>query len=83
MLSYAEQREREKALRRATKRVEEAEAAVSARETELAEIEAKIAAGDVDPKLFTAHADATKAVENAMSVWELAQMELDELKNDK
>ena len=82
-LSYAEQREREKTLRRATKRVEEAEAAVSAREAELAEIEAKIAAGDVDPKLFTAHADATKAVENAMSIWELAQMELDELKNDK
>ncbi len=82
-LSYAEQREREKTLRRATKRVEEAEAAVSTREAELAEIEAKIAAGDVDPKLFTAHADATKAVENAMSIWELAQMELDELKNDK
>ena len=35
-LSYAEQREREKTLRRATKRVEEAEAAVSAREAELA-----------------------------------------------
>lgn len=79
-LSYAEQRERDKTLRRAAKRVEEAEAAVSAREAELAEIEAKIAAGDVSPEVFTAHADATKAVENAMSVWELAQMELDGLK---
>ena len=79
-LSYAEQRERDKTLRRAAKRVEEAEAAVSAREAALAEIEAKIAAGEVAPEIFTAHAEATKAVENAMSVWELAQMELDELK---
>ena len=79
-LSYAEQRERDKALRRAGKKVEEAEADVSRRESELADIEAKIAAGDVSPDIFTAHADATKAVENAMSVWELAQTELDELK---
>lgn len=79
-LSYAEQRERDKALRRAGKKVEEAEADVSRRESELADIEAKIAAGDVSPEIFTAHADATKAVENAMSVWELAQTELDELK---
>ncbi len=79
-LSYAEQRERDKALRRAGKKVEEAEADVSRRESELAGIEAKIAAGDVSPEIFTAHADATKAVENAMSVWELAQTELDELK---
>ena len=79
-LSYAEQRERDKALRRAGKKVEEAEADVSRRERELADIEAKIAAGDVSPDIFTAHADATKAVENAMSVWELDQTELDELK---
>ena len=79
-LSYAEQRERDKALRRAGKKVEEAEADVSRRESELADIEAKVAAGDVSPDIFTAHADATKAVENAMSVWELAQTELDELK---
>ncbi|MCM1067430.1 MAG: ATP-binding cassette domain-containing protein [Muribaculaceae bacterium] len=80
-LSYAEQRERERTIRKAAKKVEEAEAAVAAREAELADIEAKIAAGVVDPEIFTAHAEAGKAVENAMSVWELAQMELDEIKN--
>ena len=79
-LSYAEQRERDKAVRRAAKKVEEAEAEVSRCEEALAAVEAEIAAGAVATEVFTCHADATKAVENAMSVWELAQMELDELK---
>lgn len=79
-LSYAEQKERDRELKRAAKRLDEAEAAVGQRESELAEIESRIAAGEVDPEIFTAHAEATKAVENAMSVWELAGQELDELK---
>ncbi|MDE6197592.1 MAG: ABC transporter ATP-binding protein, partial [Muribaculaceae bacterium] len=79
-LSYAEQRERDKIVKRAARKVEEAEAAVGQREAELAEIEARIAAGEVAPEIFEQHAAATKAVENAMSVWELAQLELDELK---
>lgn len=78
-LSYAEQKERDRLLKRVARKVEEAEAAVGQRESELAAIEAKIAAGDVAPEIFTAHAEATKAIENAMSVWELAQQELDEL----
>lgn len=78
-LSYAEQRERDKIIKRAQKKVSEAEEAVSAREAELAEIEARIAAGDVSPEIFAAHAEATKSVENSMSHWELAQMELEEL----
>ena len=79
-LSYAEQREREKTLRKANKKVEEAENEVAVREQQLADIEAKIAAGAVAPEIFTAHAQAGKDLENAMSLWELAQMELDELK---
>lgn len=79
-LSYAEQRERDKAVKRAAKKVDEAEAMVGQRETELADIEARIAAGEVVPEIFEAHAAATKEVENAMSMWELAQLELDELK---
>lgn len=79
-LSYAEQRERDKAVKRAAKKVDEAEAMVGQRETELADIEARIAAGEVAPEIFEAHAAATKEVENAMSMWELAQLELDELK---
>lgn len=79
-LTYAEQREREKTLRKANKKVEEAENEVALREQQLADIEAKIAAGEVAPEIFTAHAQAGKDLENAMSMWELAQMELDELK---
>ncbi len=79
-LTYAEQRERDKALKRATRKVEEAETAVSERESALAEIEAKIAAGETAPSIFEAHAAATKEIENAMSIWELAQMDLDTLK---
>ena len=78
-LSYAEQREREKALRRARKKVEEAEALVAQREAEVKEIEAKIASGDVAPEIFTDHARATKELENAMSVWELAVGEAESL----
>ena len=79
-LSYAEQRERDKLQRRLRKKVEEAEAAVAAAEQALADVEARIAAGEVAQEVFTAHADATKALENAMSVWELAQMYLDNFK---
>ncbi|GFI12771.1 putative ABC transporter ATP-binding protein YheS [Muribaculaceae bacterium] len=76
-LSYAEQREREKALRKATKRVEEAEAAVGAREEAINAIEARISSGEA---IYDEHAAAIKELENAMSIWEMAQMELDQLK---
>ena len=80
-LSYAEQRERDKVVRKATKKVEEAENEVARREQALADIEAKIAAGEVAPEIFTAHEQAGKDLENAMSLWELAQTELDDLKS--
>ena len=79
-LSYAEQRERDKALRRAGKKVEEAEAEITRLEGEIASIEAEIAAGNTPPDIYDRHAEATKAMENAMSLWELAGMELEELR---
>ncbi|MDE6468243.1 MAG: ABC transporter ATP-binding protein, partial [Muribaculaceae bacterium] len=80
-LSYAEQRERDKAVKRAAKKVEEAEAEVSRREQALADIENRISQGESTPEIFEAHAAATKEIENAMSLWELAQNDLDELKS--
>ena len=77
--TYAEQREHEKMLRRARKKVEEAEADVSTKETAVKEIEQKLATGDTNPELYTEHLRATRALENAMSMWELACMELEEL----
>ncbi|MDE6042180.1 MAG: ABC transporter ATP-binding protein, partial [Muribaculaceae bacterium] len=79
-LSYAEQREREKAVKRAAKRVEEAETQIAAIEERIAAIEADIAAGNTPADIYDRHAAANKELENAMSHWELAGMELEELK---
>lgn len=81
-LSYAEQREREKIVKRAEKKVSEAEAEISRIETNIAEIEGKIAAGEVNNDIFEQHASMNKQLENAMSMWELATMEYEELKNN-
>ena len=82
-LNYVEQRELDKAIRRARKKAEDAETAVAAAEARLHEVEERIAAGDVSPQVFDDHARATKDLENAMSVWELAVMEADELTDRK
>jgi ATP-binding cassette subfamily F protein 3 len=80
-LSYAEQREREKMVKRQAKKVVEAEAEISRLEGEIADIEARIANGENDTEIFNLHASKTKALENAMSVWELESLALDELQN--
>ena len=76
-ISYAEQREKQKQLKRLQKKVEEAEVEISRIEGEIAEIEQKLAAGDTNPELYTLHAQRTKQLENAMSLWELASMDVD------
>ena len=80
-LSYTEQREREKAIKRAEKKVAEAEAEISRIENEIAEIEAQISIGNIDDNIFNQHATKNKQLENAMSLWELASMDLDEIKS--
>ncbi|MDE6394549.1 MAG: ATP-binding cassette domain-containing protein, partial [Duncaniella sp.] len=76
-LSYAEQREHEKLVRKARKKVEEAEAEVSRLEQEVADIEAIISAGNPPADIYERHAAATKQLENAMSLWELASLEFE------
>ena len=79
-LSYAEQREREKIIRKAKKKVDEAEAEIARLEAEVKSIEDSLATGaSEDPDIYNRHAEANKALENAMSVWELASLELEEL----
>ena len=80
-LSYAEQREREKAIKRIEKKVKEAEEKIAEIENEIAEIETRIANGDTDNDIFNLHAEKNKQLENTLSVWELASMELDEIKS--
>lgn len=79
--SYAEQREHDKAVRRARKKVEEAEAEVASCEAAVKAIEDELASGTPTPDVYDRHAAAVKALENAMSVWELASLELDTLTN--
>lgn len=76
-LSYQEQRERDKAIRRARKKVEEAEAEVTRLEEVKAAIEARFAAGEANDALYAQHAQAQKDLENAMSLWELATMDFE------
>lgn len=78
-LSYAEQKEKEKMLRKARKKVEDCEAEIAKMEQLVAEIEAKMSAGQYDETLYAQHADAQKKLDNAMSLWELASMELESL----
>jgi len=80
-LTYAEQREREKAIKRAEKKVKDAETEIANIENEITEIESKIADGNVDNEIFNLHANKNKQLENAMDLWELASMELDEIKS--
>lgn len=81
MRSYAEQREHDKAVRRARKKVEEAEAEVASCEAAVKAIEDELASGSPTPDVYDRHAAAVKALENAMSVWELASLDLDALTN--
>ena len=78
-LTYAEQKERARLLSKAEKNIKKAEEDIAKMETMQAELEAKIAAGDTSSETLDAYAKVGKDLENAMSVWELAQIELEDL----
>ncbi|MBQ7156924.1 MAG: ABC-F family ATP-binding cassette domain-containing protein [Bacteroidaceae bacterium] len=80
-LSYAEQKERNKVIRKAETVVKNAEAKIEKLETELASIEAQLATpeGASDASLFTKHADVKKQIDAAVEEWENASMELEQL----
>ena len=82
-INYAEQKARERVIRKAQKSVDESERAIADIEAEIAAIEQKLASGEqVEPEIYEQHSQLQKKLENAMSVWELACMELEELKGD-
>ncbi len=63
------------------KKVEDAEAQIAALEKEVKDIEAKMAGGEYSQQLMDEHQNACKRLDNAMSIWELAQEELDACDN--
>ena len=78
-LSYAEQKERAKMVSKAEKKVKQAEETIAALELEVKALEDKIGSGDASPETLEAYQNTTKKLENEMSVWEIAQQELDAL----
>ena len=80
--SYAEKKEFEKQIRKAERLVKDAEAKGSQLEAELKVVEDKLAAGATDNDLFERHGEVSKSLDAAMSEWEDATMELENLKNN-
>ncbi len=81
--SYAEQKEYEKMLRRLRKNVEEAENAVGRIEKEIAEAEALMNSENPPADIYERHGKLNKQLENAISVWELAGIELEDYQQSK
>ena len=78
-INYAEQREREKMVKRAAKKVQDAENEITRLESEVADIEAQLAAGNVEGDILERYSKTKRDLDNAMSVWELASQEHDDL----
>ncbi len=80
-LSYAEQKELQKMNARFERAIKKAEDEISRIESRQAEVESKIAAGDTSPEILKEYELLQKEMENAMSVWEISQLEYEEFKS--
>lgn len=78
-ISYQERKERTRMLRKAEKNVADAEAQIDLLEEKQTALEGRLANGESDAELLSDYDDTSKKLENAMSVWELAAAELEEL----
>ena len=80
-LSYTEQKEKEKIIRKAEKEVLKYEAEIANIESKIAEIEQILSSGiEVDANIYTQHAELQKNLENVMEQWEFACEEVERLK---
>lgn len=78
-LSYAEQKERDKMVKKSEKAVKNAETKISDLENEQKQLEGKLSAGDSSSDILDRYAAVTEELEKVMEEWENAQMELEEL----
>lgn len=78
-LSYTEQKEKDKLIKKAQKAIDAAEQTVMQLEEKLAEIEEKLSQGETSSELIEQYATCKKEIENAMSIWEVAQQDFDNL----
>ena len=77
-LSYAEQKERDKAIKKAEKAVKTAEDKVAVLEKSQSEIEARLAKGESSQDVLDEYNRISSELESAMEEWENAQMQLEE-----
>ncbi len=82
-LSYQEQKEHEREVRRAEKRVKTFEQQIADTEAAIAEIESQLAQGNAsDPEIYTKHAALNQQLEDVMAQWEQASENLENIKNE-
>jgi ATP-binding cassette subfamily F protein 3 len=81
-LSYAEQKEFNKKLKKAERMVENCEVTISETESAISILEAQMATpeGAADMSLYERHQKLKQALDKAMEEWEIASDELDKLK---
>lgn len=82
-MSYAEQKERDKLLRRAKAEVERAETEITLIEKEILDVEERLSDEGYSGELMEEHSKLQKRLDNAMSTWELATMNLETLTGEK
>lgn len=80
---YAAMKNREKALRRAKRKVEEAEMTINNLEKQIAEMENLMAEGSDDETIYITHGTLRTELENAMAIWEQASIEFEEMNSSK
>lgn len=66
-------------VKRAAKKVQDAENEITRLESEVADIETQLAAGNVEGDILDRYSKTKRDLDNAMSVWELASQEHDDL----
>lgn len=80
-LSYQQQKEHEREIRRAEKRVKQLEQQIADTEAAIAAIEEQLSQGNTtDPKIFSRHASLNQQLEDVMAQWEQASEALEEIK---
>ena len=80
-LSYQQKKEADRNLRKAEKKVSEAEKNILTLEEEIARIEKKLSQGEFDEVMLKDYQQKKKQLDDITEIWDLAQTELDILKN--
>lgn len=82
-LSFEERKQLNKEIRKAEQRVEKAEQRVTELESEVAALEKQMAAGVVNDELLKKYGETQKELEEAMTEWEKATEEEEEVKSKR